>query len=78
MSTEHQRIVKAFDAWRDADRPILVHLYLDRRARRKRLEDEKTVTLKRLGFIERELQAARKEERRLAKIVLGLDTVTKP
>ena len=77
MSTEHQRIIKAFDAWRDADRPILVHLYPEARAQRKRLEDEKTVVLKRLGFIEREIQAARKEERRLAKIVLGLDTVTK-
>jgi len=78
MSTEHQRIVKAFDAWRDADRPILVHLYLDRRAQRKGLEDEKTVVLKRLGFIERELQAARKEEQRIAKIILETYIVTEP
>jgi len=77
MSTEHQRIVKAFDAWRDADRPILVHLYPEARAQRKRLEDEKTVVLKRLAFIESDLEAARKEERRLARIVLGMDTVTK-
>ena len=78
MSTEHQRIVKAFDAWRDADKPILVHLYPEARAQRKRLEVEKTIVLKRLGFIERELQAARKEEQRLARIVLSMDTVTKP
>ena len=77
MSTEHQRIVKAFDAWRDAERPPLVRIYHDPRAQRKRLEDEKKVILKRLGFIERELQAARKEEQGLSKIVLGMDTVTK-
>jgi len=78
MSTEYQRILRLLDALKGGETPVLVRVYLERRAQRKRLEDEKTVVLKRLGFIERELQAARKEERRLAKIVLGMDTVTRP
>ena len=77
MSTEHQRILRGLDAWGDEKRPILVKMYVDRRSQRKGLEDEKKVILKRLGPIERELQAARKEEQRLSKIVLGMDTVTK-
>ena len=76
MSTEYQRIVKAFDAWRDAERPPLVRMYHDRRAQRKGLEDEKRVVLKRLGFIESELQEADEGERRLAKIILDSKTVT--
>ena len=77
MSTGYQRILRVLDALGDADRPILVQMYDDRRVQRKGLEDEKKVILKRLGFIERELQAARKEEQGLSKIVLGMDTVTK-
>ena len=77
MSTEYQRILRAFDALGAAERPILVHLYLDRRSQRKGLEDEKTVILKRLGFVERELREADAEERRLAKIILDSKTVTK-
>ena len=78
MSNEYQRILRMLDTLESSERPVLAQMYLEKRAQRKRLEVEKVVVLKRLGFIERELQAARKEEQRLSKIVLGTDTVTKP
>ena len=77
MSTEYQRILMLLDALKGGERPISMQAYLERRAQRKGLENEKTVTLKRLAFIERELQEVDAEERRLAKIVLERDTVTK-
>ena len=77
MSNEYQRILRMLDTLESSERPQLVQMYVERRAQRKGLEDEKKVILKRLGPIERELRVARKEEQRLSKIVLGMDTVTK-
>ena len=76
MSTDYQRILMLLDSLEGDERPALVQMYLERRALRKRLEDEKTVVLKRLGFIESELQDEKAGEIRLARIVLDMDTVT--
>ena len=77
MSTEYQRILMLLDSLKGGERPISVQRYLERRAQRKGLEDEKRVVLKRLGFIESALQEADEGERRLAKIILDSKTVTK-
>jgi len=70
MSTEYQRILRVLDALGDAERPQLVQMWVARRSHRMALERQ-------LRRLESDLEAARKEERRLAKIVLGMDTVTK-
>jgi len=76
MSTGYQRILRLLDTLEGSERPVLAQMYLEKRAQRKRLEVEKTVTLKRLGFIERELKEADAAEQRIAKIILETYIVT--